>query len=435
MRSTYGEVLRLPGAVLFSLTGLVSRLPLSMSSLGIVLLVRENGGSYAAAGLLAAAHVGAAAVAAPLQGRLADRWGQRVVLVVVGAAYGLGMVATIAAISELAGGGEVPPPWPHLAAAAAGLFVPQTGSFVRARWTHALRDRRPLLTTAFAIEAVLDEVVFVVGPVLVTFLTLQVLDVAGLATATAAAVLGSWALAAQTGSEPPREVVRAARREPMGWPVLAPVLVAAVGIGTLFGSAEVIVVAFTEQDGVPGAAGAVLAVWAGGSLLAGVVVGALPAPRDPVRRLRWSVLVLGALFAPLLVAPGTVWLTAGMFLAGVMISPTMISATSVIELHVPRSRLTEALTWTTTGLAVGVAPGAALAGAVVDEHGASAAFLVPLVAGLAAAVVAWAARLPAPPAERSSEASSGPEHDGSPGSGDEASRTGSGRSRPPGPTT
>lgn len=427
MRSTYGEVLRLPGAALFSLTGLVSRLPLSMSSLGIVLLVRENGGSYAAAGLIAAAHVAAAAAAAPLQGRLADRWGQRIVLVVVGAAYGLGMTATIAAISGLTGGGEVPPPWPHVAAAAAGLFVPQTGSFVRARWTHALRDRRPLLTTAFAIEAVLDEVVFVVGPVLVTFLTLQVLDVAGLATATAAAVLGSWTLAAQTSSEPPRASTRTSRRDPMGWAVLAPVLVASVGIGTLFGSAEVIVVAFTEEDGVPGAAGVVLAVWAAGSLLAGVVVGALPAPADPVRRLRWSVLVLGALFAPLLVAPGTVWLAAGMFLAGVMISPTMIAATSVIEAYVARSRLTEALTWTTTGLAIGIAPGAALAGAVVDAHGAAAAFAVPLVAGLSAAVVAWTARLPTAPG--------GEPVPSTPAAPEDPSRTASGRSREPGSTT
>lgn len=78
-----------------------------------------------------------------------------------------------------------------------------------------------------------------------------------------------------------------------------------------------------------------------------------------------------------------------MFLAGVMISPTLISMVNLIELRVPRSRLTEALTWTGTGMAVGVAPGAAVAGWVVDGHGASAGFLVPLVAGMVASVVAW----------------------------------------------
>lgn len=392
MRSTYGHVLALPGAALFSLTGLVSRLPLSMASLGLVLLVRQQGGSYAAAGLVAAAYVAAAAVVAPLHGRLSDRWGQRQVLVLAGAGYAVGMVATILAITR-----EADLPWPHLAAAVAGVFTPQTGSLVRARWTHLLRDDRPRLTTAFAIEAIIDEAVFIIGPVLVTFLTLQVADVAGLATATAAAVLGSWFLAVQTATEPPTGQGDDGPRPPLGWAVLGPVLVAAVGIGVLFGSTEVLVVAFTEDRGRPGAAGLVLAIWAAGSLLAGIAVGLLPAPRDSVARLRWTVLVLGLLFAPLLLAPGIAWLAVGMFVTGFMISPTMIAATSVVEEYVPPSRLTEALTWTSTGLAIGVAPGAAVAGAVVDRFGPSAGFAVPLVAGLVAAVVAWSFRPPPRP--------------------------------------
>lgn len=392
MRSTYGYVLSKPGAAMFSATGLVSRLPLSMASLGLVLLVRVQGGTYGQAGLVAAAYVAAAAVVAPVHGRLSDRWGQRVVLLAAGGGYAVGMTLTVLAVT-----GDAGAPWTHAAAALAGVFTPQTGSLVRARWTYLLREERTRLTTAFAIEAILDEVVFIVGPVLVTVLTLQVADVAGLAAATVAAVLGSWALALQTGTEPARGTQTGDHRLPMGWNVLGPVMVAAVGIGVLFGSTEVLVVAFTEQADSPGAAGVVLAIWASGSLLAGVVVGALPAPADPVARLRWSVLVLGLLFTPLLLAPGVAWLAVGMFATGFMISPTMIAATSVIELHVPSSRLTEALTWTSTGLAVGVAPGAALAGAVVDGHGAATGFLVPLVAGLLAAVVAWGFRAPPAP--------------------------------------
>jgi MFS family permease len=392
VRSTYGHVLALPGAALFSATGLVSRLPLSMASLGLVLLVREHGGSYGAAGLVAAAYVAAAAVVAPVHGRLSDRWGQRVVLLLAGGGYAVGMTLVVLAVTR-----EADVPWPHLAAALGGVFTPQTGSLVRARWTYLLRDDRPRLTTAFAIEAVIDEVVFVVGPVLVTFLTLRVADVAGLATATVAAVAGSWFLALQTATEPGRSPDTGGPRPPMGWGVLGPVLVAAVAIGVLFGSTEVLVVAFTEAEGSPGAAGLVLATWAAGSLVAGVVVGAMASPSDPVARLRWSVLVLGLLFAPLLLAPDVLWLTLGMFVTGVMISPTMIAATSVVEEHVPPARLTEALTWTSTGLAVGVAPGAAVAGAVVDRAGASAGFAVPLVAGLVAAAVAWSFRPPPRP--------------------------------------
>ena len=393
MRGTYGDVLSLPGAAAFSLTGLVARFPLSMAALGIVLLVTERpGGTYASASLISGCYIAAAAALAPVQGRLGDRWGQRWVLLGTGAGFAVGMAALLVAVTQ-----DLPNPWPHLFAMVAGVFTPQAGSFARARWTWLLRDRRERLTTAFAIEAVLDEVVFVVGPVLVTVLTLQVADVAGLAAATTAATLGSWALALQTATEPGRSAGSAGPRPAMRWDVLGPVLVAAVGIGVLFGSSEIIVVAFTEEQGRKSLSGVVLAVWAAGSLAAGVVVGALPPPADSVARLRWTVLVLALSFAPLMVAPDVWWLTAGMFVAGVMISPTMIAATTVVEQYVPPSRLTEALTWTSTGLAVGVAPGAVLAGWVVDTHGASAGFAVPLAAGLVAAVVAWSFRPPAVP--------------------------------------
>jgi predicted MFS family arabinose efflux permease len=103
-------------------------------------------------------------------------------------------------------------------------------------------------------------------------------------------------------------------------------------------------------------------------------------------------LTLGLLFAPLGFLPSSGWLAVGMFLAGVMISPTLIAMVNLVEQNVPAGRLTEALTWTTTGMAVGVAPGAAVVGWVVDEHGAAAGFVVPLAAGLAAAAVAWTIR-------------------------------------------
>jgi predicted MFS family arabinose efflux permease len=265
---------------------------------------------------------------------------------------------------------------------------------VRARWAHSI-EHRGQLNTAFSIEAVLDEVVFVVGPVLVTFLTLQVSAYSGLIVAAIAATLGSWALAAQRRTEPPTVAHSSGRRAPIAWWLLGPVVAMCLGLGVLFGSTEVIVVAFTTAHGHRGASGIVLAIWAAGSLFAGVVVGASAQPRDPLARLRWSILGLALLFVPLLFLSGIPWLAVGMFLAGVMISPTLIAAVNLIERDVPSSRLTEALTWTTTGMAVGVAPGAAIAGWTVDHHGASAGFLVPLVAGLAASAVAWSFRPPA----------------------------------------
>lgn len=388
MLTTYRDVLSRPGAALFSFTGLWSRLPLSMAGLGIVLLVSERTDSYGRAGVMAAAYVLAAAAFGPFQGRLADRVGQAKVLVVVGAVYAIGIALMLVAIES-----DWRTPLPHLCAVLAGLATPQTGSMVRARWTHAVSERSQL-NTAFSIEAVLDEVVFVVGPVLVTFLTLEVADISGLVFAGAAATLGSWALALQRRTAPPLVAHDGQPRAPINWSLLGPLVAVSVGLGMLFGSTEVIVVAFTEEQGQAGAAGAVLAVWAGGSLIAGLAVGALPQTRQPIRQFRSAMLALALLFAPLGLLPSSVWLAVGMFLAGVMISPTLIAMVNITELGVPASRLTEALTWTGTGMAVGVAPGAAVAGWVIDHQGASAGFLVPLIAGLAASAVAWSIRIP-----------------------------------------
>lgn len=383
MLTTYKGVLSLPGSALFSFTALWSRLPLSMAGLGIVLLVKEQTGSFAQAGVMSAAYVLSAAAFAPAQGRLADRFGQTSVLWVVGAVYAAGIGMFLVAVDA-----SWPAPWPHACAVLAGLATPQTGSMVRARWTHAIADRTKL-NTAFSIEAIADEVVFIVGPVLVAFLTFQVSDYAGLAAAAAAALLGSWALALQRSTAPPA----GGRRTPSGpginWAGLWPLVAVSVSLGVIFGSAEVIIAAFTEENGNKGAAGAVLAVWAAGSLVAGFCIGALPQTPSPLRRLRVSVLVLGALFAPMALLSGIPLLAIGMFVGGFMISPTLIAMVQLVERVVPPSRLTEALTWTTTGMSVGVAPGAAVVGLVVDSHGASAGFLVPLVAGLAGAAVAW----------------------------------------------
>ncbi len=386
MFGSYRDVLSRPGALMFSFTAMISRFPLSMAGLGIVLLVSDRTGSYGQAGTVAAAYVLSAAALGPTQGRLADGLGQTRVLVLVGALYSVGVALTLVAIHE-----NWAMAWILLCASAAGAATPQTGSMVRARWTHVITDRTQL-NTAFAIEAIVDEVVFVVGPVVVTVLTLQVSDYAGLGFAAAAATLGSWALAAQSATAPPASAHTSRTRAHLSWSLLGPVVTASVGLGVLFGSAEVIVVAFTTEAGQRGAAGVVLATWAAGSLIAGVVVGALPRASDPLRLWRTALLLLSLLFVPLIFAPGVIWLGVGMFLAGVMISPTLIATTNLVQQHVAPSRLTEALTWATTGLAVGVAPGAAIAGWVVDNHDASTAFLVPLIAGLAGAAVAWTVR-------------------------------------------
>ncbi len=158
MLTTYRRVLALPGALVFSLSGLVARLPISMVSLGIVLLVSTRTGSYSLAGTVSASYLIANALFAVLQARFIDRLGQSRVLPVAVTVFAVGMVAMMWAVET-----DVRAPWPHLCAALSGAAMPQIGSCVRARWSLLVPDKQAL-HTAFAFEAVMDETVFILGP-------------------------------------------------------------------------------------------------------------------------------------------------------------------------------------------------------------------------------------------------------------------------------
>jgi MFS family permease len=387
MLSAYRTILATPGAPAFTTAGALGRLPLSMTGLGIVMLISSRTGEYAPAGLVMAVYVVTSAVFAPVQGRWADRLGQAPVLVAAGALFATGVTLVLLTVDDSL--------WAASAGAViAGIGAPQAGNLVRARWTHVLADRSRL-QTAFALEAVLDEAVFIVGPVLVTVLTLSVLDWSGLAVAGAAAIVGAWGLALQRSTEPPHRSDTQVPREPLPWLMLGPLVVAALGLGVLFGATEVLVVAFTDEQGRPGAAGVVLAIWSAGSLAAGLAIGALAPPADPVRRLRITTVALVVFLSPLPFAPNIALLAIGFLLSGFALSPTLITAVHLVELSVPNSRLTEALTWTTTGMSTGTAIGAAVSGLMVDRWSASVGFALPVVAALLTASVALLYREPA----------------------------------------
>lgn len=386
--SAYRRVLTTPGALAFSAAGLVARLPLSMVGLGIVLAVTAATGSYAVAGGVSAAYVASNAVCAVFLARLVDRLGQRPVLASAVTLSTSALAGLVVAV-ELGWANPVP----HLFAALAGATMPNVGAAVRERWSHAVRERS-LLDTAFAVEAVNDEVVYMVGPVLVTALAVAAHPVAGLATAGVAALLGTWVLVAQRSTEPPRhtaEVRTALPSEPMPWLRLSPMVVGAVCLGVLFGGTEVAVVAFAEEAGHRGASGLLLAVWALGSLLSGVVSGAVVFRRSALTRYRIGILALALLMVPLPFVESLAVATVVLFLAGFAISPTMIATVSWTKDVVPASRLNEGMTVVSTGIYAGVAPGAALVGIVVDAAGASPAFWVAAGAGLVGAGTAWLA--------------------------------------------
>jgi MFS family permease len=392
MFTSYRRILARPGALRFSVTGLVARLPISMVGLGIVLLVSAATGSYGVAGAVSAAYMVANAGFAILQGRLLDHLGQARVLSAASAGFGVSVAVLVWSVQA---------DWPiatsYAAAAVGGACLPQVGSCVRARWSYVL-DRPADVQTAYALEAVVDEAVFILGPIAVTLLATAWHPVAGLAVAIVACVAGTLAFSAQRTTEPPAHprTGTSGLRPGMPWRTVVPLAIVCAALGVLFGAAEVTTVAFADEQGHRSWSGGLLALWAFGSLTAGLLTGAVPWRRGPSVRVRWGALAMACAMSPLSFVGSLPLMGATLFVAGFAIAPTMIATMSLTEATVPPGRLTEGMAIMQTGLVAGVAPGATLSGLVVDHQGASAAYLVSVGAGVVAALAALA--LPRTPA-------------------------------------
>jgi MFS family permease len=394
MLAAYRTVFAHRGAPAFSATGILARLPISMMTLGIVLLVSTVTGSYAVAGQVSAAYVIGNAVVAIPHGRLADRFGQTLVLYVDAVLFALATGMLVHATTH-----DWPSPWPHLWAALSGAALPQVGSMVRARWAHLVRDDQER-HTAFAVEAVGDEVVFVTGPALVTFLSTLYAPETGLVVALALGTVGTVLLALQRSTAPAvHPVDSAGAAVPMPWARLLPIAVAAVALGALFGALEVATVAAAEHGGHKAAAGVLLAGFSLGSMVAGLVAGAIHWSTPDHRRFQIGVGVLAAAMLVLPFLGDLVVLGVLLFLVGLALAPSLIAVVSLLEASTPRRRLTEAMAVFQTGISAGIAPGAYFAGLVADHAGGSASYWVCVVAGALTLATAMLCR-PAPAAAR-----------------------------------
>jgi MFS family permease len=387
MLKTYRSLLSIPHARAFVLAGFVARLSISMRALGAVLMVSELTGSYGLAGAVAAAALLGEAVAAPRLGRLVDRYGQRRVLLLSLAVHSAGTLALVISAQLSA------PNWMLLATATlSGAAALQVGSLVRARWSALVRDS-PVLEAAFALESTLDELIFVLGPVLVTALALGVAPGAGLLGALVLTTVGSLALGLQRRTEPaPAGVRDLSERSAIRTPGLRVLVATFVAAGAIFGTLDVAMVAFTGQVGAPAAAGPLLALVALGSLLAGLTYGARSWRWPLDKRFVASVVVLWGGTVPLVLVPSVALMAPAATLAGVAIAPTLIAGFTLVQKLVPSGALTEGLNWMITALGVGAAIGAWTAGLIADSAGGATAFLIAVVAGGAAVIVAACGR-------------------------------------------
>jgi MFS family permease len=384
MPNPYREIFKARGAKGFAAAGFVARMPMAMAPIGIVAMLSQTHGEYWLAGAVSATYALANAFVAPQISRLVDRLGQARIVVPTTVISVLAFVVLIAAANQDW------PIWTLFVSALLAAAMPSIPAMVRARWTELFRDR-PEMNTAFAFESAADELVYIAGASLSVGLSVALFPEAGMLASTLFLAFGSTAFVLQRSTEPR---VRPFDQGSSGSAIrLRPVQIitlALIFIGATFATTEVSTVAITKELGQPGAASLVIGVYALGSFVVGIIIGALNLKTPLQIQLAIAVAIIALTTLPLLVADTVPLLALAVFVSGVAISPTFITAFGLIERRVPEAMLTEGVTWVMTGIGIGMALGSFAAGWVVDAFGAQSGFLVSVAAGAIALVIVLA---------------------------------------------
>jgi MFS family permease len=402
----YAEIFRDRRARRFSAAAVIGRMPMAMLGLGTVLLISARTGHYGVAGSVAASGSLGAALCAPQLARRVDRLGQRRVLIPLCVVFALAVAGLVLAVQLGA------PDWVlFLPGILAGASMPVLGPMVRARWS-ALLAGSPRLHTAFSLESVGDELCYMVGPAVVTLLATQVHPAAGVTAAAALCLTGTLWFASQRDTEPPPRpqvvlkdsperprLTPGARRFSLAAPgliVLAPVY---VFLGGMFVSVDLSTVAFATSFGHKPLAGVLLACWAFGSGVGGLWYGTRNWRSPTWRRFAITLALTVAGVWTFGAVPNLITLALVQFLCGMAIAPTLIAGYSLMEEQAWPGRTTEAMTWLSTGIGVGVACGATAAGFILDAFGARWGYVFAASCGSASVLLCLAGlrRLAGPP--------------------------------------
>ncbi|MFD4633236.1 MFS transporter [Streptomyces sp. NPDC058284] len=380
MAAGYAQILRTRYAMRLLAGTLVGRLPNATAAIAIVLFIRAEGGTYSLAGALAAVYGVANAVGQPLLGRLVDVHGQPRVQLPAALLSAVGMAAfafTGPDRLELA----------YVSVGAAGLFTPPLEGGLRALWPSVL-GKEEQVHTAYAMDAIAQEVMFTVGPLLVTACVALWSEQAALLVVNAVGVLGALSVVMSRPSRAWRSAPREAHwLGALRSPGLLALLGAFLFIGMALGSITVAGVSYADGHGGDAVYGWMMAALGLGALLGGSVYGARRWSGVPERRLTVLVALLAVCYVPLTLTPGALAMTGLTAVAGVFLAPALACAFIIVDRHAPRGTVTEAFSWLVTTFTVGASLGTAAAGPVVEWGGTEWGFAVPGLAGGGALLV------------------------------------------------
>jgi MFS family permease len=369
MLNRYRQVFAGNSAWRFSTAGFIARLPVSMVGIGILMYVEEERGSYTIAGAVSGSISIAAAIGGPLSSRLVDKLGQHRVLPIQILLIVLCSMALVVLIPS-----DVPAPYLFIFSIGSGLVYPSIGALVRSRWT-ALLVSGPVLLTAFSIESIIDELIFIVGPTIAATTSVKFHPAAPQIIAMFLLAGGGLWLASMRSTEPPINKHQGKHGKPV---ILQNGLIymwgVHIAIGMFFGAVETSIIAFTKLAGQPIYGGIVMAVWAFGSLLGGFVYGGLHFKSALHNQLIVVTLLLVPATAAMVFVDSIPMLALLSIAAGIGISPLLIASAAITQRRSPVGRTTEAIASMYAGIGLGFAFAAAMSGWLIDNRGTSYSF-------------------------------------------------------------
>jgi MFS family permease len=389
----YVDFLRQPDVSRLMVVALLSRMPIGMVGFALLMFLREHLGSFALAGSAVGIHFLAIAVSAPIQGRLIDRFGPRIPLLVTGIAHPLTHLSVLAFV--LAG----MPFWAIVAATAtSGLFVTPITVLTRTVWRHRFHDEANR-RTAFSIDSVLIEINFTAGPALMA----AVLAASGTTVAYAISIgviVLSFLIFLTSPALKYFKAGAAAERHmlgPLAEPRLLLLFVTTFGLTTSFGLLEVGYPGYGTFLAAPAIGGVLLALNAMGSATGGAIFGGVHFSIPVERQFAWAMAIMTVpLVLHVFVADYPVLFGIVAFFAGMLIAPAIASQSVLISRLAPAKYATEAFTWSSTFIVSGLGAGMALGGTVIEVFGIRTAFGIAAAIAAAMALIAFASPLSPP---------------------------------------
>lgn len=380
----YSAVLALPDVKQAFAASFVGRIPIGIAGLAILLLVQAVENSYAHAGAVAATYVAGLAAAAPLLGRLIDRVGPRRVLLACALLYPAALFALIAAAIA-----RVPAPITLACAALAGASFPPVTACQRA-WLRQKLGEDTLLTAALSLDALIVELVFIVGPLLAALLIALFSPAAAVAAAAVCGLLGSLQFVRARALRTWRTSARfsGAFLGPLAERRFAVLLVLVTLYASVFGLVEIGVAAYAAEIGRPALAGVLLGVMSIGSAAGAIAYGGRHWHLALGRQFSRSLAFMGAGLIPLALVAHPAVFAVLCIVAGVAMTPTLIIQSTLVAKTVRAEYATEGFTWSATALLAGVSLGLALGGVLLESTKVATLFWIATLVSVAAALLA-----------------------------------------------